>query len=242
VCITKRTHIHLLPGVIYGWLSKIEGALPSVDALSHPLRQKLRILTRYRRRSRNLPLTNVSMLPSRVEGDYSGCAILTGYTLYAITLDEILEDHNLQIIAETDPSQRSDTKELENTIPVRVLTDFAVYEMNTLQLVPIGELFNLQHGSPMIYGASGNVKAFSDEEGNDDEDEPDVFDQEEDDFSDDVVNQRVKLSQLMEFNVHYFKKRKLNRFIFLPFAPVAVLINLPPTVKFTFAPNMHGTS
>lgn len=198
----------------------IEAALRSADGLSHPPPLKLRILTSPHRRSINMPLTNVSLVYPRIEDEYM-CFILTAYPVHAITPDELLEDNNLQIIAETDPAQRSDTKKLKNTIPIRVLTDFTVYEMDTLRLVPIGELFSLQHGSPMVYGASGNVKAFSDDGDEDEDDELDVFD-EDDDFSELDVNQRVKLSRIMELDIHDFNRQKLDRFIPLSSVPIIV--------------------
>ena len=59
--------------------------------------------------------------------------------LYAPPDDEYDEDENFQVISETDFADLSVSDDSE-VVPVCILTDFAVYESRTRQLVPIFEL------------------------------------------------------------------------------------------------------
>jgi DNA (cytosine-5)-methyltransferase 1 len=127
----------------------------------------------------------------------------------------LLENENLQIIAETDPADLDSGGDGEAAVPVRLLTDFSIYGMNSLELVPIAELLQLQYETGKVYGASGSVKAWSDES-DDQEDEPDIV---EDDNS--VVqpeDQRVKLSSILEVNIHDVSKQRLDRLAVCYFA------------------------
>jgi DNA (cytosine-5)-methyltransferase 1 len=123
----------------------------------------------------------------------------------------LLENENLQIIAETDPADLDSDGDDEAAVPVRLLTDFSIYGMNSLELVPIAELLQLQYETGKVYGASGSVKAWSDES-DDQEDEPDVV---EDDNSDVLQpeDQRVKLSSILEVNIHDVSKQNLDRLL-----------------------------
>jgi len=59
--------------------------------------------------------------------------------LYAPPDDEYYdEDENFQVIGETDFADHSVSDDSEG-VPVHILTDFAIYESRTRQLVPIGE-------------------------------------------------------------------------------------------------------
>lgn len=125
---------------------------------------------------------------------------------------EFPESGDFQVIGETDPVEYSDSED-EEGVPVRVLTDFTIYDAKTRQLVPIAELLTLNHGATRTYTASGCVKAWIDE----DEWEDDEFDQDEDEEDEDDSRsssqlredrvQRVKLTRIKKFTLHDMKKR-----------------------------------
>lgn len=123
----------------------------------------------------------------------------------------------MQIIGETDPTElSSDCEEDESSdVPVRLLTDFTIYNMETCQLVPVGELLRIQYGCSTVYGASGTVEPYVEDE-QDEEDEVEVVD--EDDVDDSLLqdgkdDQIVKLSDIVEFDIHHVSSRgkKLDR-------------------------------
>jgi len=130
--------------------------------------------------------------------------------VYQFSNDELVEDDNLQIIGETDPTDLSSDSDDEETsdVPVRLLTDFSLYNLETRQLVPVAELLQIQYGGSTVYAASGTVKPYVED---DDEDEDEVVDEDEDEGSllqdgDDV--QVVRLSKIMEFDIHNVSSRK----------------------------------
>ncbi|KAG6814585.1 hypothetical protein H0H92_000114 [Tricholoma furcatifolium] len=112
---------------------------------------------------------------------------------YEVSVDEIPEDADLIIPGETifDPSDSSDGV---TDVPVRVLDDFSIYDLSTLELVPVAQLLQLKYTSKI--GASGLAKAWVDEDGDELEDDGDDFDGEG------VQDERVKLSTILEFSVH----------------------------------------
>lgn len=66
--------------------------------------------------------------------------------MYKIARDEITEDANLQIIGETDPREDCDSDwedDDDDSMPVRLLKDFTVYNMDDNTLVHIAELIAL---------------------------------------------------------------------------------------------------
>jgi hypothetical protein len=76
---------------------------------------------------------------------------------------------------------------------VRLLDAFTVYEWDTLRLVPISDLLDLGPGDAGVrYGASGLVKPWTDDGADDDGDE------------DDTSPVAIKLSPVVELNVHDF--------------------------------------
>lgn len=130
--------------------------------------------------------------------------------------EEIAEDDNLQIIGETDPADFSaDSEDEHGDIPIRLLTDFTIYEIETCRLVPVAELFQIRLGTSTIYGASGKVKPYVE----DDEDDNDIDIDIDDDNSSlqgsqTKFDQIIKLSKILEFDVHHVSSRekKLDRY------------------------------
>ncbi|KII89181.1 hypothetical protein PLICRDRAFT_160365 [Plicaturopsis crispa FD-325 SS-3] len=119
--------------------------------------------------------------------------------IYSIRDDELVEDENLQVTGETEYDDD------EGSVPVRVLTDFTIYNAITLELVSVAELTMLSSGT--TYGASGIVRPWQSDE-DDDEDEDDVVDDESEGDTE-TADQRVKLSAVTKFNVHdYSRARK----------------------------------
>lgn len=120
----------------------------------------------------------------------------------------------MQIIGETDPADLSaDSDDEHGDIPVRLLTDFTIYEMETCDLVPVAELLQIQFNTSKIYGASGKVKPYVEEEDDDD-------DSIDDDDNSSLQGYRgkgdqiVKLSKIVEFDLHHVSSRqkKLDRY------------------------------
>lgn len=102
--------------------------------------------------------------------------------------DEFVEDAD-PLLGETAPGL-GDAQE----IPVRLLDNFTIYDWDTLQLVPIAHLLDLRPGTR--YGASGLVRPWIDDNEDDDSDDSD-----EDNSVTPVV---MKLSSILELNVHHF--------------------------------------
>jgi len=74
--------------------------------------------------------------------------------------DEYDEDENFQVIGETDFADLSVSDDSE-VVPVRILTDFAVYESRTRRLVPIFELVSVNLAvNSKNYQASSCVKPY----------------------------------------------------------------------------------
>jgi DNA (cytosine-5)-methyltransferase 1 len=126
--------------------------------------------------------------------------------LYAPPDDEYDEDENFQVIGETDPADLSSSDNSEG-VPVRILTDFAIYESKTRKLVPIGELINVNLAvNSKNYRASGYVKPYIDDDqyygGDvDDEDDEDVMSN-----SDDCL-QRIRSTRVRKFTLHDIRQR-----------------------------------
>lgn len=126
--------------------------------------------------------------------------------IYAPPDDEYDEDENFQVIGETDPTEQSDSGNSEG-VPVRILTDFAIYECATRQLVPIAELIkgNLAVNNKM-YRASGYVKSHMDDDEYcdddcDDEDNGNGMSNDED------CLQRIRLTEIRKFTIHDIRQR-----------------------------------
>ena len=132
-----------------------------------------------------------------------------GPVVYCVADDELIEDHNLQIIGETDPREFSDdgNGNENQDIPVRQLNDFVIYNLATNEVVSVAELTQIRYSPSTDYGSSGLVEPWVDDEDGDQEDITEAGE-------DPSPGQRVKLSKLIEFDVHHFsdRKRKLDRY------------------------------
>ncbi|KIJ10522.1 cytosine-5--methyltransferase [Paxillus involutus ATCC 200175] len=120
---------------------------------------------------------------------------------------EFAETTDFQLIGETDPVEYSDSED-EQSVPVRILTDFTIYDNSTNRLVPIAELLQLQL-TRRSYNASGCVKAWIDDEEWVDDDDTD--DEDDDQVSSSQLRedrvQRLKLTRIKRFAIHDMKKR-----------------------------------
>ena len=96
-------------------------------------------------------------------------------------------DENADLLPDETAPDLDDFEE----IPVRLLDDFTVYDWDTLRLVPITHLLDLR--PDMHYGASGLVSPWIDGSLDDDSDEDDS-----------TVPMVIKLSPILELNVHHF--------------------------------------
>jgi DNA (cytosine-5)-methyltransferase 1 len=82
----------------------------------------------------------------------------------------------------------------EGDIPVRILQDFSIYNMETFELVSVAELLNLQF-SRSTFGSSGMVKPWIDEfDDSSKESDTSSNNPEDGDY--------VKLSKILELNIH----------------------------------------
>ena len=130
--------------------------------------------------------------------------------------DELSEDEDLVIPGETTvedyAATESDTN--QDDFPVRLLQDFTIYDMATNEAVSPAELMSLKYVHK-VFGASGLVKPWIDVDDLDDDDD------DEDTASDDSVigsksGERVKLSKLLDFDLHHYNEvtKCLDRFVF----------------------------
>jgi hypothetical protein len=119
-------------------------------------------------------------------------------------------------------------------MPLRLLNDFAIYDLITYDLVHVGALLQLSFAGPTTeYGASGIVEAWVD-----DDDDPEA--EEEDEIS--FPGQRVKLSKIMEINVHHVSNRtqKLDGFVPTNFRETLLRCFRRPE-RYISARNLRGT-
>ncbi|KAG1724751.1 S-adenosyl-L-methionine-dependent methyltransferase [Suillus paluster] len=124
--------------------------------------------------------------------------------IYAPPDDEYDEDENFQVIGETDPAELSDSDD-SGGVPVRVITDFSIYECTTGQLVPVGELItvNLAMNSKR-YRASGYVKPhIDDDEYCDDDSDDDRYGM----SNEEDCLQRIRLTRIRKFTLHDIRQR-----------------------------------
>lgn len=108
-----------------------------------------------------------------------------GDKFYTVASNELKESAR-PLPGETEP----DLDDLDNEVPVRLLDDFAIYDWDTLRLVPIEDLLDL--GPSTHYGASGFARPWTDDGTDDDCD---------DDISSPLA---IKLAPIIELNVHHF--------------------------------------
>ena len=117
--------------------------------------------------------------------------MLTENPLYEALNDEFIEDKDLFVVGETP------VDEDEGDIPVRILQDFSIYNMETFELVSVAELLNLQF-SRSTFGSSGMVKPWINEF-DDNSNESDTSSNGPEDDGD-----YVRLSKILELNIHDF--------------------------------------
>src|ERR1700733_8452607 len=154
----------------------------------------------------------VSKAPPRSAPCYN-FNIFAGALTYEVMDDELIEDEDLVIPGETlfGDSAATESDGGQDDVPVRLLQDFTIYDMSTNEAVPVGELLTLKYVDK-TYGASGIVKPWTDNEN--DEDDADDADS-DDSMSTSDLSQRVKLSKLLEFDVHHYSdvSKSLDRYV-----------------------------
>ncbi|KAF8559697.1 S-adenosyl-L-methionine-dependent methyltransferase [Imleria badia] len=143
--------------------------------------------------------------------------------VHVTTEHEFPEGPDVQIIGETDPLDN----ERDNDVPVRVLTDFSIYDTTTLELVPVARLLELSNDT-LSFSATGCVKAWIDNDDQDDDDD-DGDDKDQDDAEQERENsddddptaadriQRLKLTPIKRFTFHDLKecRRRLDSNIYI---------------------------
>jgi DNA (cytosine-5)-methyltransferase 1 len=137
----------------------------------------------------------------REEGNHSNLSRVLSFTdaapetyQYEVEEDEIEEDGTVYVLGETPAGDGVDD------IPVRLLTDFTIYDLSTREVVSVGELQQLGF-TKRQYGASGKIKPWFIHEGGDISDEDDEFEDLED--GEDVLHgDQTKLTKIIEFNVY----------------------------------------
>lgn len=102
----------------------------------------------------------------------------------------------------------------EGDIPIRVLNDFTVYDIESNEMVPIGQLLALKYG-PASFGASGIAQPRIDDLDDEDEDGDGDGDGESDSnlVAQRDRGQRLKLSKILELDIHHFsdETKRLDR-------------------------------
>jgi DNA (cytosine-5)-methyltransferase 1 len=126
--------------------------------------------------------------------------------------DELLEDDDLVIPGETslDNSTATESDSGQDDLPVRSLQDFTIYNMSTNEAVPVGELMSLKYVDKS-FGASGLVNPWIDNDIDEDGDSVDS----DDGVVCSIFSERVKLSKVLEFDVHHYSEvsKSLDRFV-----------------------------
>lgn len=144
------------------------------------------------------------MSPDKVEGgsmDSDLCkspldvsSYLTSFCIsatvfYEPSADEFLED-NFSVPGETPPDDEGDGSD----IPVRILSDFAIFEEDTKEIVPFGQLLVLDY-SDTRYSAVGLVSAWADP---DDDDEDSSISE----SAADEATYRLRCPHILEISIH----------------------------------------
>lgn len=92
------------------------------------------------------------------------------------------------------PPEAGDEGDEDPCIPVRVLSDFTIFDEDTMELVPVGQLLHLDYADAS-YIASGLVKPWvdpdSDDEDGSDNDSP-VYE----------ADDRLRCSPILEISIH----------------------------------------
>ena len=114
-------------------------------------------------------------------------------TVYHVMKNEVPEDETLELVGE---EERTDQD--SDMLPIRVLTDFSIYRCKNREFIHPLEL-NVEHNADNIC-ASGVVRPWLQGDAADDE-----F---EDDSQDGDHNLRIKLSRILELNIHHHDFRR----------------------------------
>jgi hypothetical protein len=139
-----------------------------------------------------------SNVPSRPE--YQRHSIHTEQLIIAsdyLTTEVLLEDENIIIHGET---PFGDDERDSDNIPIRLLEDVVIYDLNSLEAVPLARLLKIQD-SKHAFSASGLVKPWIEEDSDDEGDSEDT-ENEADRFSVEPQWDRLSLSRIREFSVH----------------------------------------
>ena len=117
----------------------------------------------------------------------------------------MLEDADLLIPGETEVLGSSAAA--KGTIPIRQITDFTIYDLDTMMLIPFKDVELISPEDKVDgprFGASGIVKPWTPADDEAFEDERDVLD---DDLSS-GEGQWVKLSRIIDTSVHHYDSDK----------------------------------
>ena len=146
----------------------------------------------------------------REAGNYSKLSSVLSFTdaapetyQYEVEEDEIEEDGTVYVLGETPAGDDVDD------IPVRLLTDFTIYDLSTREIVSLGELQQLGF-TKRQYGASGKIKPWFIHDGGDISDEDDDEFEDLADGEDVLPADQTKLTKIIEFNVYDLSERRGN--------------------------------
>ena len=157
-------------------------------------------------------------------------------------VDVVMEDEYTVIQGET---PLDDDEREAGDLPVRLLDDFVIYDVESLEAVPLAILMELQY-SPRKFSASGVVKPWIERDSDDDDDDDD------DDSETEACKSRIQLQPvwerfilnlIVEFSIHSPGNRKgeLDEFVYLNFTFWLTLNpNSLPAEKSTSKRNSHG--
>ncbi|KZT27307.1 S-adenosyl-L-methionine-dependent methyltransferase [Neolentinus lepideus HHB14362 ss-1] len=139
--------------------------------------------------------------------------------IYSISDDELEEVPDLQLVGEV-ASQVPGQEDL----PVRLLSDFCIYEVESREIVDIQNLLFLAKQSPRTrYGASGVVQPYIEEDDfGDDEDE------DEDDIE--IGEQHLMLSDIIEFNIYHVKQGNVDDKMYLKTEYAWYILDMPSSI------------
>lgn len=149
-----------------------------------------------------------------------------------------MEDDGLQISGETTPGEED---EPYSTIPIRILSDYTIYDTETKQVIIVDELLQLEFCQDN-YAASGLVRPWFDGDEIDVEQGNDVEKSDNGDSSvSDAGTDRIALSKILEFSVHAFSEDGdfLDPYV-ASFTFCHPLDKRKPG-KYMFGLNLHGT-
>ncbi|KAG2020168.1 hypothetical protein CC2G_005536 [Coprinopsis cinerea AmutBmut pab1-1] len=130
---------------------------------------------------------------SEEEDDFVGDSLPENGYFYTVNEDEIEETGDLVVYGETSPEDADD-----GDIPVRFITDFHLYRLDSMEVVPMSQLEqgDLEMAS---YGMSGIVQPWEEDSSDDDT----LSDIESLHLSSYTDWDRVRLTRIVEYDVHH---------------------------------------